>query len=110
MSSQRRNEPLAESQQQQNRRFIGSVVEIGEFAALNGAPKKNNNNIKSKYPVEILVGRKENRTMAPRHKNSGDAKQSNHNTFGFYTLQLKASLTDVASHTSDSVMVQSMQR
>lgn len=47
--------------------------------------------------------------MAQRHKNNGDAKQSNHNTFGFYILQLKASLTDVASHTRDSVMVQLMQ-
>lgn len=86
------------------------MEETGEFAALNEAQKKNNNNIKSKYPIEILVGRKENRTMAQRHKKSGDAKQSNHNTFGFYILQLKASLTDVASHTRDSVMVQLMQR
>lgn len=78
--------------------------------ALNEAQKNNNNDIKSKYPVEILVGRKENRTMAQRHKNSSDAKQSNHNTFGFYILQLKATLTDVASHTSDSVGVQLMPR
>lgn len=62
--SSRLNEALAESRQQQNRLFIGSAEEIGEFAAL----KKNNNNIKSKYPVEILVGGKENRTMPQRHK------------------------------------------
>lgn len=68
MSSQRNNEPLAESRQQQNRLFIGSVEETGEFAALNEAQKKNNNNIKSKYPVEIFVGRKENRTMAQSYK------------------------------------------
>lgn len=44
------------------------MEETGEFAALNEAQKKNNNDIKSKYPVEILVGRKENRTVAQRHK------------------------------------------
>lgn len=66
--SSRLNEALAESRQQQNRLFIGSAEEIGEFAALNEAQKKNNNNIKSKYPVEILVGGKENRTMPQRHK------------------------------------------
>lgn len=55
-ASQCHNEPLAESRQQQNRLFIGSVEETGEFAALNEAQKKNNNDIKSKYPVEILVG------------------------------------------------------
>lgn len=48
--------------------------------------------------------------MPQRHKNNGDAKESNHNTFGFYILQLKGSLTDVASHTRYSVTVQLMQR